>query len=593
MSNHYIESFLDRCSNRYSTDREGMTAGDWMIANTRLNDKPFTFNRYPFQKQIADDMHTDLNVIKPSQVGLTEIQIRKVLAFITRYKGVNVIYTLPNEKMFEKISTGRIRPIVDSDKVFNLEQVGTSSKPTRSKGIIQVGKSFMYITGAGESDATATTADMVANDEVDLTNQAMLALFNSRLQGSDWGLNHKFSTPTFEGYGIDQLFNNSDQHEYFHKCEHCNHQQVPLFTRNHVHLEGMPDSLDFEELEPDMFDSGKLDFLGMKIVCEKCHKPINVGDHTRRQWVARFPNRTHSRGYRVRTFSTERLTPQYVVQQLFKYKQLDNIRGWHNTVLGQANEGGNERLSVPIIHACFTHEMLVKPPLIGIPAWIGIDMGQTVHIVIAQGFTLFDLDVREFIACPVDQLPSVLARIMEQYRVFGGGCDRHPYTPTADAARDQTHGLVLPIEYRGQKEVNIVKDAGGNELYAQANRTILLDDVARLIRQNKIRFSGYGTQKNTITEHFRDMVREETPETEATWRKLSNNDHYFHAMGFMVTAVKIRMEGVGSKDAPDTRSTVSVAGVSFAQTHNSNIFLPLGQSSKKVNHGNQANILFI
>lgn len=571
-----------------------MTAGDWMMANTRIHDKPFSFARYPFQKAIADDMHTDLNVIKPSQVGLTEVQIRKVLAFITRYKGVNVIYTLPNEKMFEKISAGRIRPIVDNDKVFNLEQVGNSNKPTRTKSIIQVGRSFMYITGAGEGDATATTADMVANDEVDLTNQAMLALFNSRLQGSDWGLNHKFSTPTFEGYGIDQLYNNSDQHEYFYKCEHCNHQQVPLFNKKFVRLDGLSESVEFEELEPDMLDDGKIDFLGMHIMCEKCHKKINVGDHARRQWVSKFPNRTHSRGYRVRTFSTERLTPQYVVQQLFKYKQLDNIRGWHNTVLGQAHEGGNARLSLPLIQQCFTPEMLVKPALIGVPAWIGIDMGQTVHIVVAQGFGLGDLEVREFITCPVSDLPVVLNRIMAEYRLFGGGCDRHPYTPTADAAWEQTHQRVLPIEYRGQKEVNIVKDAAGNHLYAQANRTILLDDVARLIRQNKIRFSGYGTQKNTIIEHLRDMVREESPETEATWRKLSNNDHYFHALGFMVTAVKIRTENAGAKDAPEVRSTVAVAGISFAHHSSSNLFLPMGQASKKVNHGNdQALALFI
>lgn len=594
MSNPYIQTFLDRCANRYSTDREGMTTGEWMIANTKLHDVPFSFARYPFQKAIADDMHQDLNCIKPSQVGLTEVQIRKVLAFITRYKGVNVIYTLPNEKMFEKISVGRIRPIVDNDKVFNLEQVGNTNKPTRTKSIIQVGRSFMYITGAGEGDATATTADMVANDEVDLTDQAMLALFNSRLQGSDWGLNHKFSTPTFEGYGIDQLFNNSDQQEYFYKCEHCNHHQVPLFNKNFVRLDGLSESIDFEELEPDMLDDGKIDFLGMHIMCEKCHKKINVGDHSRRQWVAKYPNRTHSRGYRVRTFSTERLTPQYVVQQLFKYKNLDNMRGWHNTVLGQANEGGNERLSVPTIQQCFTHEMLVKPPLIGVPAWVGIDMGQTVHITVGQGFSLIDLEIREFISCPVGDLPVVLNRLKATYRLWGGGCDRHPYTPTADAAWEQTNGLILPIEYRGQKEVNIVKNPAGQAIYAQANRTILLDDVARLVRQGKIRFSGYGTQKNTITEHLRDMVREETPETEATWRKLTNNDHYFHSLGFLITAVKMRMEGAGAKEAPEIRSTVAVGGVSFAQPLNSNIFLPLGQSSKKANHGHQqAQVLVI
>lgn len=581
----YLQSFLDRCENRYADDRVGMGMAEWMTTNTKFNDRPFSFKKYPFQKQIADDMHPNMSVVKPSQVGLTEIQIRKVLAFIKRYKGVSAIYSLPNEKMYEKISTTRIRPIVDNDKVFNLEQVGnTGGKPARSKGLIQIDRSFLHVTGATEGDATATTADYVANDEVDLTDQKMIALFNSRLQGSDYRISHKFSTPTFTGYGIDQSYMTSDQHEYMVKCEHCNHHQVPLFNRKFVTLPGMPDSLKFEEIVPQMLDDGAIRIDDAYVHCEKCHKPLDLGNHEKRQWVAKYPNRTHSRGYRVRTFSTERLTPAYVITELFKYKAADNIRGWYNTVLGDAHEGGNERLSQGELESCFTHYMLGAPIVIGMPTWVGIDMGATCHIVVGQGYDESNVHIVEWVAVPIARLDDEVLRIRRSYNVCGGNSDRHPYTPDSDRVRDITNGLILPVEYRGQKEINIVKLPSGEYLYAQANRTILLDRAAGAIRRKSVTFSGYGSQKQTIIDHFRDMVREESPEQEAHWKKLSNNDHYFHAFGFMLSSMRINLDNIGTGLKPEVRDTIMVAGVNYAPSSTTNLYAPLGRQQKS-NHG--------
>jgi len=52
--------------------------------------------------------------------------------------------------------------------------------------------------------------------------------------------------------------------------------------------------------------------------------------------------------------------------------------------------------------------------------------------------------------------------------------------------------------------------------------------------------SGYGDFKAIITDHLRNMVREETPEKPAVWVKLSQDDHFFHSTGFMLSAVKLR-----------------------------------------------------
>jgi hypothetical protein len=89
--------------------------------------------------------------------------------------------TYPDEKTYKKNSATRIKPLLDEDKVFNTER---DRRSIRSIPLYQLGKSFLHVVQCSESDATSTPADIVMNDEVDLSDQAVLALFNSRLQNS-------------------------------------------------------------------------------------------------------------------------------------------------------------------------------------------------------------------------------------------------------------------------------------------------------------------------------------------------------------------------------------------------------------------------
>lgn len=566
--NEHLKELLGRLQNRYSVDSMEMTMGDWLCQNTQLRGRPFSFKRYPFQRAIADDLHPNMDVIKPSQVGLSEIQVRKALGFISRNRGTTLIFTMPNEKMFERMSTTRILPIVKEEKVFNLE-TRSGEKPTRSRGLIQVGSSFMYVTGMTEGDATSISADVVMNDEVDLSDQQMLALFNSRIQNSDWKINQRFSTPTFNNFGVDQGYMISDQREYMCRCDACNHWQIPLFSRAFVDIPGLSDDLEhLHEIDESLIDSGRLDIVNAQVICERCRAPLDLGREENREWVAQFPSRTHARGYRVRPFSTDRLGPDYIIAQLLKYRARDYIRGWHNTVLGEAFTGGNARLSDADIGMCFTARSTSPLSDHTDPTWIGIDMGQTCHLTVGQGASIETMHVIEFRTVPVDDLLNVVQELLGTYNVIGGAVDRHPYTPTADALWALSQGRILPVEYRGQKEFNLIKDELDESTvkHAQANRTALLDEVARLVRQHRFRFSGYGQQKTTITEHLKDMVRDENPEKPASWVKLTGNDHYFHSLAFLVAGLKLKEYEQGKTSDPRSTLYVEAANITGLAT---------------------------
>lgn len=534
MDNRFAANLFNKASERFSVDAATMKMSEWIEKNTTLKKRPFSFKGYEFQRQITDDMHPDLNVIKISQVGLTEVQIRKALGFLVRNRGTSLIFSLPDESMFERVSKGRVKPIINEDKVFTSPE-DIANKSVRSTEIMQLGQSFLYLVPALESAATSISADFVMNDEVDLSDQKMISLFNSRLQASKYKISQKFSTPSFPLYGIDLNWQSSDQHLYMCRCDKCGHWNHPEFTREYVHMVGMPDNLEkFTDVTREMEEL--LDFDNSYVMCKKCKFPLDLFDPSKRQWVSQYPSRKDTRGYRVGPFSTDNLTLRYIFKSLWEYQKNDYVRGFYNTVLGEPYSDGTIQIPINDIHACMTKDMNAEPLSRYQDLWVGIDVGQICHVVIGSGHDPEHIDIVSVYQVRADELVTHCEELCRKYNIRGGCIDRHPYTPTADEVMRVSGGRIIPTEYRGTREVSIVVDINEKVTHAQVDRTTFLDRVATRIRKHAMKISGYGQFKNVLVEHLRDMVREETPEKQANWVKLQGIDHYFHAIGFMLQA---------------------------------------------------------
>ena len=559
MPNRHTAEFLGTLKSRYSHDKAQMSMSEWIVANTKLAGRPFSFARYPFQRAIADDMHPNMDVIKPSQVGMTEIQIRKVTGWLMRNTAVTAIYTMPDEDMFKRVSQGRVQPMIQKDPVFFPRK---GEKQVRSRDILQFRDSWLYMTGGSEGDATSIPADAVFNDEVDLTDQDILALFNSRLQGSNHKINQRFSTPTFNGFGIDLSFEHSDQHHFLVKCDSCNHWQSPMFEPKWVNLPNLPDHID-DLTEIDDKIAQQLNIVDSYVMCERCSAALDLGRESNRSWVAKFPSRTHARGYRVTPFSTNRLPPSYIITQLLQYKRRGALRRFHNTVLGNAFTGADERLTVEQIKAC-----MVSPSIPELsktqPLWIGIDIGIVCHIFLGTGTGRDDMNIVNALVVPYNRLIPTVKQYLDNFNIIGGCVDRLPYTPTASELRDISNGRIMPVQYTGTKEVNVVKQPDKETVdHCQVDRTMALDFAFGRVKRTEISISGYTSYEGAVIEHLRDMVRDEEPEKAATWKKLSGNDHFFHALGYLHLAPSVR-EVVLAADKSDHRSALLIDTTTYS-----------------------------
>lgn len=552
--NPYLQSLIEKLQEQ----RTDTDMAEWVCNNTTIAGKPFSFSGYSYQRDIINDMHPNLCCKKLSQVGITEIQIRKMLGFMVMNPGTRVLYTFPTSTLKDNNSKTRIRPLVDTDFP---EEGGLGPKGIRNNDIIQIGSSFLYIANGSESDVTSTPADMVLNDEVDLGDSDFYSLVNSRLQNSTWKIKQSFSTPTFSGFGVSLEYQNSDQREYFIKCPHCGHWYVPMYDLNSVYIPGLPKYIQKltdirEEVAID------LDLDNAYVMCEKCHKPLNISDDSVREWVATYPSRIHSRGYQIRPFSTSRLSVKYLVMTVADYIKKGKIRRAYNTVLGEEYTEGDVRIDEAAIRSCFKSRFVPEIPK-DRPCYIGIDEGIVCHIVVyTEGAAL------EFIRTNYENLINKIKELDEKYNLVAGAIDRYPYTPLSNDIRDMTNGRIQPVVYGIGKIAEPKIEADKSISYYNCNRTMALDEVKSVVTKGQIEFFGYLDQEDIIVEHLRDMVREEKEgEKQPEWRKLNGNDHFFHALSYAMLAKHIQYIANWSPNM-EIRSIINLTGPKESSKNN-------------------------
>lgn len=301
----------------------------------------------------------------------------------------------------------------------------------------------------------------------------------------------------------------------------------------------MPDLINIDQKIYDACNLGEA--LGRAYIkCKRCQKPLDVGNHGNREWVAKYPSRTNARGYQILPFSTERLDIPYVVNSLIKYRNRNNLKGFYNTVLGRAYTDDDIQLGRGLLLQAFTaNPNWVDQPVSGYFS-VGIDVGKTCHIVVAEPNGDHP-DYVHFETCPIQSLMSRLDRLDKFFNFKCGGIDWTPEWKLACEVRDWSQGRIMPVQYSDGKPVQEVKDMTGVVTHISCNRTDLLDTVANGIRCGESSFSGYinDQQKEVIINHFRDMVRDVDSESDSKprWKKISGVDHFFHAAAYSTSGM--------------------------------------------------------
>lgn len=417
----------------------------------------------------------------------------------------------PADAVLYDFIRGRVNPAIEGSPYIKL-----MIRETDNVGIKSFGKAFIYYRGSQtESKLKSVDADCMLYDEVDELSGSTLALGEKRLGHSKLKWQRATSTPTYPGDGIDALYEQSDQMQWFVKCEHCNERQALTFQDN-------------------------VDLKTAEVICKKCRGKIDrlqIGE-----WVARFPDRT-KRGYHINRLFCDRTDIAKLIENSQQTSQYE-IKEFYNSDLGLPYAPKGNRIEKNVLRSCISPDY--EMPCSGSDCVMGCDIGSLINVVIRQpsanNKAVWIGTVKDF---------EELDKLFKMYSVAACVVDANPETRKAKEFQERFRGKVYLAYYFGgddkrEQLYNVVHDDEDNVDKVTINRTQAGDNVVNNFQK---RINVLPANAEYIQDYFNQVIapirvleKDKNGNDYAAYREFGKADHYFHAEVYCFIALKLSQE---------------------------------------------------
>lgn len=528
----------------------------WISENTYIKGRPYSYEGHEYQQRILDSHAQEWVVRKCSQIGISELAVRKALALCGMIKNFTVIYTLPTATFAATMAKTRVNPVIQESPY--LKELVTDLDNVEVK---QLGTSYLYLKGAASSNAPISIpADALFHDELDFSDPLVISQYQSRITHSPYRMKGKLSTPTLPGKGIDFEFQRSRRHFMFVKCSGCNHQFVPDYYE-HVQIPGFTGDLhDITKRSLHEYN-----YQNAVVACPKCGKQPDLGPGYR-EWVCENIDENHvAEGFQVSPFDAPRvITPGYLIESSTQYT---NVADFVNFNLGlpyfsQESVLSPEEVQGTILQSRFEGSMSYV---------MGIDLGKVCHIVVASSSWDGAMQVVHAEKVPLQLLRDRYKELRAQFRVRVSVIDSLPYTDTVMALQtmDQNLWASVYVNTKGVELFTVKKRDEDDESGLQQLRQISVardrtfDALMAFLRSGQ--FSKVTCEHDKeFVEHCTDMRRVKdwnmrNQVIEFRWIKSeAGEDHFWFALSYAYLAKSILGTATGSNIALPLISTFKV-----------------------------------
>ena len=543
--NSMSATFLDRLRATSTGVRDLTVLPDWIARNTshpRNRDLPWTFADHEMQVSILGDNARHLLVRKCSQVGLSEIIVRMVLAMMGILPESHIIYTLQTAKFASNFARTRVDPVIAASRTLR----ELASRTVDNTELKKIGTSFLYISGAsGQGQAISVPADVVVNDEEDFSDPTTLSTYASRLGHAEGGgIRRRFSTPTVQGFGISKDFPDSTNHHYMCRCQHCRHVQMLDFFK-HVKVPGFDDNL--SEFRRDDLSNQAYDVSGAAYLCERCGKSLsleNLNDPSMREWVAKYPDRD-IHGYQVGPYDVPKTNSAAVT--LRSVGEYARYADWVNFKVGVPYEDATTSVLPTAVNDNATIPWLrpVDGARAGTGFCIGADQGKTSWLLVGKkvGDEVHVVHAERIKVKDSDSIPGRVLERVDQYGVVRSVIDAAPYYTVALNLREKCAAGVSWGAYYSRTAKVKYSDFTTNEdeQIVTAYRTGSLSNMVKAVNGGRVKFARC-PELVTIQEHLRSLKRlvseNEDGTREEKWIS-TGADHFAHCLNYLLIAIEL------------------------------------------------------
>ena len=301
---------------------------------------------------------------KATQMVGTETHVLKTLhGLIHKKYPLGCLYLFPTGDDVSDFSSSRFQPLI----IDNPGNVGIYVKDTNRTNLKRVGGAFLFFRGArltqtvdgqkkSASKLKSIPVDKVIFDELDEMSPEAIPLALGRMKHSTVKEEVYLANPTIPDFGIDKIYNSSDQRVWMIKCQKCGKETC---------LE-----LEFPDCLVRTTDNRVVR------VCRHCGSEISPRHG---HWVAQYPERTQDMvGRWISHLNSAYVDPKEVLDA-FENPDMDKA-DVYNLMLGMAYIDAENRLTKNQVFACCGNEPML--PGCTMQCAMGVDVGKHLHVVI-------------------------------------------------------------------------------------------------------------------------------------------------------------------------------------------------------------------
>lgn len=490
----------------------------------RLQSGEFTLKGHDYQIEPMQSRAKKKVLKKGAQLGFTELEVLATLhGMIHKNYPTGVLYLFPTNDDVSDFSKGRFLPLIQNNPGTIRRYIGD----TEASNIKEIGGGFLYLRGARAtqkvqelkkeaSKLRSVPVDKVVFDEFDLMDEDMISLALERFSHSEVQEETYLSTPTIPDYGIDRLYQQSDQRVWIINCPAC-HRECCL-------------ELDFPECVKFAKDGRAYR------ACMKCSAELDPsnGDWRPQNQKADFP------GWWISQLNSIYVDPGKILT-LFENPPNGNVQEVYNSKLGMAYIASQNRLTLQDVYACCGQHAISSRD--NGPCAMGIDVGKTLHVVI--GKRIFGGKKRIVWMGEVPEFED-LHQIAQRFNVKQAGVDYYPETRKAREFQKSAGYPVYLCYYRdkvkeGERADNSIGvfDLARTEICDQThfNVTKILYELPRRSPQVDV----FASQMTSMAKILEEDARRGTKIYR--YRKLGP-DHFRHAMNYFEIASRSIEEAV-------------------------------------------------
>lgn len=523
--------------------RESMaTLARYITRKTMLAGRPYSYRNHEYQERILSDTSLEVNVQKPSQVGVSEATLRLALAMTRVIQPFTVIYTLPTAKFAGTFMNTRVAPVIRGSP----DLAGILSSENDNSEVKQLGDSWIYMRGAASSNAPISIpADCLIHDERDFCDPVILTQYTSRLTHSSWKLIRNFSTPTLPDYGINKEFKSSRRFYNLCKCDKCGHSFSPDYYRD-VKIPGFDGDL----TEVTKRSLAILRWQEAVLLCPRCGRAPSLQiEH--REWVCENPEeKLVAAGYQITPFDAPNIvTPSDLIKSSTSY---EHAKDFVNFGLG---------LPVADKESAIYRDDITRIMLPGEASGniyvMGVDVGNTYHFKI--GAVTPDGGVR-LVHVEKVRMGALKDRYFALKRRFRPACSIMDSAPHAETvlslqALDPTLYAAVYMRSKSMSAFRLLDEDEDSESAKEflrqinVNRNRAFDSYMGTVRDGGFTvdpraFGGDDELKEEYISHHLSMKRariydSDSGELTYNWTKTDGKDHFHHAGVYLHLASRI------------------------------------------------------